>query len=771
MNKEQAKPPGLAQELERLLRRVRIDSDGNFKYPDTSVATSTTPTTFGVEERARLTLALRDTLYTRCYARASYDARVAGTHEAGTHNFINEASTDLEDSFGADSFGAEEFARRLSAANRGRDAWLEGWRVESVGAGGVVVASRGPSLRVAAPGDYALTFAEEVPPCVGCAVTLRVRKETLTLQEGVYCALGSEPPHASEEMEVVRLYFNAPPSASLLLMEAATTHMNEWAAPFTLKVMLRPEDRDRRDASVLYVPRERYRDLFRLLDELPPHFYARLRPTVPLFTRTLRRGVGLAESPATGESFGMHRCRLLAESIVEAWANGSQDAEARLRALEQRFAAEGLTLERAHLNPGSEDVYNPGSEDAHERTSSSTRERARPRAPVSFGPLTRESVTRYLRARGLCVEGHEGDEADEGDEGDEGDEACARWRVAEHHSRNRNFEVTSPDGSRAFFVKQLRAQDPESFAMLRREARVYELARDDADFAALREVVPPFFGFDAAAQTTVLGALGGESLLQLQRRLGRFPTESGEQLGRALATVHARVGRASAADPPRGVFNLEPPGVLSAHRNGALVRWLGPGQLSLVELVREDTRLSRVLDDLASTWRRDAFIHGDVKFENCVVNVGASVLEESAARAGTEIRLVDWELADFGEAAWDVGSAVQAYLALCMSNSAAGPGATSLEQLQAASAEWQEMRRAVAAFWRAYTSEAAHDEAALTELLERTLLCAAARLVQTALEVTHGHRRPTPLALSLLAAGVEVSTRTREAVRLLGLSD
>jgi hypothetical protein len=737
MSHEHATPPDLGQALDQLFRLVRIHSAEAFSYAHASISVTTTPPAIGAEETHRLVLALRDTLYARCYARAPGDA-LREAADAGA------AGLDATE----DSIGAEEFARHLSAANRGREGWLEGWRVESIGAGGVVVAARGSSRRVAGPGDYALTFAEDVPPCVGCAVTVRVRKESLTVQQGVYCALGAESPHAHEETDVVRVYFNAPPSASLLLTEAATTHLNEWRAPFTLKVMLRPEDRDRRDAVVLYLPRDLQPILFQLMEKLPARMLALLRPGVPLFTKPLSEGVGLAESPPSGESFGMHRCRLLAESIVDAWLDGRQDVEARRRAFERRFDAEGLSLGRAHLNPVGEDVYESGPHASPARTLT--------RAAEPFGVLTCANVLAYLRARGLLVEG---------------DEDLTAWRVTEHHSRNRNFAVTSSDGAQGFFVKQLRAQDPESLAMLRREARVYELASQDADFAALREVTPPFFGFDDAAQTTVLGALDGESLMQLHRRLGRFPLEIGEQLGRVLATAHLRVGRDAAANPPRGLFNLEPPGIFTAHRGGPLLRWLGPGQMLLVEHVRDNKGLARVLDELAATWQCDTFIHGDIKFENCVVAPGANGRGESDSGARPDIRLVDWELADFGEPAWDLGSMLQSYLALCLLNAPTAPRTSLREQLRASSTNFDGMRRAVAAFWGAYREDAASDKLARKSLPERALFCATARLVQSALEVTHGLPRPTPDALFLLAASIEVITNTHETARWLGLDD
>ena len=53
----------------------------------------------------------------------------------------------------------------------------------------------------------------------------------------------------------------------------------------------------------------------------------------------------------------MHRCRLVAEGIAEAWSEGRRDLESLRESVERRFAVAGLSLDRPHLNPGGEDIY------------------------------------------------------------------------------------------------------------------------------------------------------------------------------------------------------------------------------------------------------------------------------------------------------------------------------------------------------------------------------------------------------------------------------
>ena len=84
-----------------------------------------------------------------------------------------------------------------------------------------------------------------------------------------------------------------------------------------------------------------------------------LEAATPLFTKTMWPGVGAAVEPGTGESFGVHRCRLAAEGMVELGAEVSQDAPGRLAAVEARFGAAGLDLWRPWLGPGGVDPFLP----------------------------------------------------------------------------------------------------------------------------------------------------------------------------------------------------------------------------------------------------------------------------------------------------------------------------------------------------------------------------------------------------------------------------
>src|SRR5262249_40765873 len=109
--------------------------------------------------------------------------------------------------------------------------------------------------------------------------------------------------------------------------------------------------------AVLYVAKRHYRVAALLLADVYRAIGPSLKAATPLFTKTLADGLGLAEDPKTGESFGMNRCRLLAEAVCNAHARGLDTAEARLSEFTAAFGAVGLSLERPYLNRGSADAY------------------------------------------------------------------------------------------------------------------------------------------------------------------------------------------------------------------------------------------------------------------------------------------------------------------------------------------------------------------------------------------------------------------------------
>lgn len=243
----------------------------------------------------------------------------------------------------------------LSAANPGREGWESGWRVVQALASGRLVAERHGRTRFLAPGEFLATEAPGVPPRAGAQVTLWRPRESATLQPGFYFAFGRAP--WEDEVPVLRLYWNVRPEGAAALLRTLAGTLDRWEVPFRFKCLARRSLYPRADAAVLYVPRRAWPLLADLLPEAHRAVAEVLDAETPLFALQIGRGTAAAEDPGTGESFGMHRCRLVAEGAWRAWRDGARAPEARLEAMAEAFGRAGVSLERPWLAPGSAREY------------------------------------------------------------------------------------------------------------------------------------------------------------------------------------------------------------------------------------------------------------------------------------------------------------------------------------------------------------------------------------------------------------------------------
>jgi hypothetical protein len=280
---------------------------------------------------------LQAVLYTRCYARR------LGAPEDPTGDAPPEPTA---------------FALELAAGNQTRDRWDAGWQVVGVSPNGQVTVQKGEVQRAALPGEYATEAAVPgVPVRVGSVVSVVVRREAFGAQPGLYFAYSDTLSDVWDEYALVRLYFNVRSADAAALVKQLTAALNRFQVPFRLKAPVVPASYWRTDGIVLYVAQRYYPIAARLAVAAAAGLPRGLRPPTPLFSKTVAPGIGLAEEPNTGESFGMHRCRLTAEGIVDAWRQGRTATADKVRAVGGRFAQAGVVLAAPHLSTSKVDTY------------------------------------------------------------------------------------------------------------------------------------------------------------------------------------------------------------------------------------------------------------------------------------------------------------------------------------------------------------------------------------------------------------------------------
>ncbi|MEG4939767.1 T3SS effector HopA1 family protein [Microcoleus sp. F4-D5] len=182
--------------------------------------------------------------------------------------------------------------------------------------------------------------------------------------------IGGLPPLKFHSDGIV-VYFNFTPEAAVWSMNYLTTKLNEVQVPFAFEVLHNPLNYSLYDSGLLkfpYNPDESYRYkeiLLPVLQAIYAENKSHFRDRVPIFTKVLAPGIGLAEHPASElkfgsqQKFGENRCEIVANALLAAHQNNDESKQARMKYIIQNFERLGLDIERPYLNPNSEDIYTP----------------------------------------------------------------------------------------------------------------------------------------------------------------------------------------------------------------------------------------------------------------------------------------------------------------------------------------------------------------------------------------------------------------------------
>jgi hypothetical protein len=253
---------------------------------------------------------------------------------------------------------------------------------------------------------------------------------------------------------------------------------------------------------------------------------------------------------------------------------------------------------------------------------------------MPIGLLDARGVTAYLADRGLI-----------------GRNVESRVSVSVVSRRNHNL-IVSLDGEPVWFVKQIQHLVPEVTESLRREAACYYAANQVAALAPLAALMPRCAFFDPHSGILVMEYLRGVNGTEAHKVLGSWNTDVAGMIGACLGGLHALGNIAAAGSlqrhlPARLPWVLAPPDPTMSGRRAIIL-----------SVFNADREVVSVLESLRLDYRFSTLIHGDARLENIML------VEPEAELGVRELRLVDWELADIGDPAWDIASVFQHY-AIC----------------------------------------------------------------------------------------------------------
>ena len=249
----------------------------------------------------------------------------------------------------------QEFLKCLSAANTSSDYLNRCWIIRSLLPSGHCIVEKNGAVRALTTDEFVLLSGDRAE--AGAKVAVCCVKESMTMHPGFYFIFGTAITDQQDDEDLLRFYWNVTADGVLNLVRLLTLNLNRFQVPFRLKCVNNPLNYTRNDAVVLYLNKRFYRIGTELIASAHRETKQHLKSGTPLFTKPLASGLGFAEQPENGASFGQHRCRIVAEALYNCYEQELQTEEERLTEVVNQFERKGLSIERPYLNPGSIDQY------------------------------------------------------------------------------------------------------------------------------------------------------------------------------------------------------------------------------------------------------------------------------------------------------------------------------------------------------------------------------------------------------------------------------
>ncbi len=355
-NNESSK--GLLNVLQDISSKVEIDSNLAIIHPEYQPFTILDNAVEYFDKKPQeaqqkyLSLQLRNFLY-GIYYNGSMRNSLKLNREVNDLSLILENNTFL----GVDL----QFYERLHQSNFGTGYFEPGWYIlrEEIDHS-LAVTKKGLRLHIQRQKHLQ---AEHQTAVVGDCVSIKMPKNLV--QNGFYVAVGNMGLHYYENLEnqsvTVRVYFNLTSEGAVAVIGSLTKYLNELAIPNYFKVLYNPKEYQRYDSGVLYFDKRDYKAVGEVLQIIYQDHKSHFKPLVPLFTKKLAPGLALAEEPnqkfTSSESFGMNRCQIVANGLLEAWYQGDNSPSTRMNAILNQFSISGIDLQHVYINDNSEDIY------------------------------------------------------------------------------------------------------------------------------------------------------------------------------------------------------------------------------------------------------------------------------------------------------------------------------------------------------------------------------------------------------------------------------
>jgi len=223
--------------------------------------------------------------------------------------------------------------------------------------------------------------------------------------------------------------------------------------------------------------------------------------------------------------------------------------------------------------------------------------------------------------------------------------------VASYFQYRSNIFIVKNQNDNGLVLKQPQFQDEPAYFLIQKEATCLWKIFNEEELNVLRPIVPEYLGFDATSNVLATGLVS--NTMNFQNSNGTASELINDEVIAAIVNTLSIIHMSKDGilkNPSSFFLPKTKPWVFSiAHKQEDGEFYLQQ-YVPVIRLIIQDTYLLKIIDEANEIWNIESLIHGDIKWSNILIEKDKNV------------KLIDWEMTDFGDLLWDIAGLISGFI-------------------------------------------------------------------------------------------------------------